>query len=94
MRRPDSVLVAVAEALVLPHHRDGRAGRRPAAHPAEGPDRLGRAHPVGGQADVALELGERVRRLGSEDAVDPSGVEPQAAEEPLELGDVVTAHVR
>ena len=46
---------------------------------------------VGGQAGVGLELRERTHRRRSEDAVDAAGVEPQHAESPLQLGDVVTA---
>jgi hypothetical protein len=51
------------------------------------------AHAVGREPDVALEVVEGAGGERSEDAVDPTGVEPEAPEPPLQLGDVVTAQV-
>jgi hypothetical protein len=59
----------------------------------KGVDRVVAAHAVGGQTDVALEVVERPGRQGAEDPVDPAGVEAEAPEAPLQLGDVVTAEV-
>jgi hypothetical protein len=45
--------------------------------------------PVGGDADILLELRQRHGRVVAEDAVDPAGVEAHGAEPLLELGHVV-----
>ena len=65
----------------------------PVAEAVEGVDRLVAADAVGGQTDVALEVVERPGGQGAEDPVDPAGVEAEAAEAPLQLGDVVAAEV-
>ena len=46
-------------------------------------------HAVGGEAGVALKLEHGPLGVLAEDAVDPSGVEAQGAQPPLEVGDVV-----
>lgn len=59
--------------------------------PAQFEDR-GRAHDaVGGQAHIVLEFRDGSCRVGSEDAVDPSGVEPEGRKTALELRHVVAA---
>jgi hypothetical protein len=59
----------------------------------EGVDGVVAADAVGREADVALEVVEGAGGERSEDAVDPTGVEPEATEPPLQLGDVVTPEV-
>ena len=46
------------------------------------------------KAGVALELGQRVGGVVTEDAVDAAGVEPKCAQPLLEVGDVVTPQHR
>ncbi len=85
--------LTVAQPLDLPHDGHGRAGGRPALQALEGADRLRPADAVGRQLDVALELGQRVGGVGTEDPVHPPGVEAEATEPALQLGHVVTPEV-
>ena len=85
--------LAVAQPLDLPHDGHGRAGGRPPLQALEGADRLRPADAVRRQLDVALELGQCVGRVGTEDPVHPPRVEAEAAEPALELGHVVTPEV-
>jgi hypothetical protein len=64
------------------------------ADPAQRPQRVGPAHPVGRDAAVRLEVDQRTARARSEDPVDATAVEAEAAERGLELGDVIAAQVR
>ena len=81
---------ALAEAVQLPDlgHRATPGG--PSEQVAEAADRAGAGDAVGGQPDVALEVDQRRRRVGSEDAVDPAGVEAEAAQTELQVSHVVT----
>ena len=81
-----------AQLLGLAHGGDRRP-RHPVTEALQGVDRLVAADAVGGQADVALEVVEGPRRQRAEDAVDPPGVEAEATEAALQLGDVVAAQV-
>ena len=85
--------LAVAQPLDLPHDGHGRAGGRPPLQALEGADRLWPADAVRRQLDVALELGQRVGRVGTEDPVHPPRVEAEATEPALELGHVVAPEV-
>ena len=50
--------------------------------------------PVSSEADVSLEIEKCPRAIGSEHAVDPTGVEPETPQSQLEIGDVVAPHHR
>ena len=69
---------AAARARARRRRRAGAA--RGSLQALEGADRVAAAHAVGRQAAVALEVVERARGAGTEDAVDPAGVEAEAAE--------------
>jgi hypothetical protein len=94
---PVEAVLAAAQLLAFARPGDrtfgGRARPRP-AHALEGVARLGPEDPVGGDAGVALELGERRLGVGPEDAVLLAGIEAEAVETVLELGDVVAAQHR
>ena len=96
-RRPGGREVAgcAAQALTLAHagHGRRRAVRRWPRRP-QGGDGVGAADAVGGQAGVALEVGQGSRGRRPEDAVDPAGVEAERAEPALQLGDVVAPQHR
>ena len=79
-----------ADVLALAQRQRGPAGDA-AAQVGEGPERGGPDLTVGVQADAALEAADRRLGVGTEQPVDPAGVEPQAEQSFLQLGDVVAA---
>src|SRR6185312_13454885 len=78
-----------AEQLALAHAGDRTLGQGPDA--VEHGDRRRATDAVGGEVHVALELDQRARRVVAQDAVLASGVEPEAVQPALQLGDVVAA---
>src|SRR5262249_44795141 len=84
---PTQPVRAAAQHLALAHTRDGTGGKLP--DPAQRGHRRPAAEAVRRQSDIALELGDRDRRLLAEDAVLTTGVEPERVQLTLELGDVV-----
>ncbi len=57
-------------------------------------DCFGAGDYVDGQPGVALEVAERTRSIGTEDSIDATCVESEAAEAELEVGHVVAAQHR
>ena len=85
---------ARAQPVALAYSGDPGAGTALRAHHGQGPHRVGPADAVGRRAAVRLELLQRPRRAGSENAIDAPAVEAEPAEPRLQLGDVVAAQVR
>ena len=79
-----------ADVLALAKRQRGPA-RDAAAQVGERPERGGPDLTVDVQADAALEAADRGLGVGTEQPVDPAGVEPQAEQSFLQLGDVVAA---
>ena len=49
-------------------------------------------NPIDWQPCVSLEVSDSVFGLGPEDAIDPTAIEPEAAEQQLQFGNIVAAH--
>lgn len=81
------------ELLQLAHRGHAWPGPGLAGQDVERTDGVDAADPVDRQAAVVLEVRHRVCRARSEDPVDPAGVESEARQERLDLGDVVAAEV-
>jgi hypothetical protein len=82
------------EAEGFAHLANRLAGDRSRREPLERTERLVTDDAVRGEPDVALEVRDRGRGTGSEDAVDPTAVEPEATQPALEIDDVVSSKVR
>ena len=80
-----------AQPLPLAHGGNRIGVAEPSSEAIQRVDRGGTADPVDAEAGVALELLDGADGVGSEDAVDPPGVEAQPTEPALQLGDVLAA---
>jgi hypothetical protein len=81
----------VAHGLSLPDLRHALGAPPATSEAVEQRDGLVTGDAVGRKAGVRLELGQRARGRGSEDAVDAAGIEPEHPETALQLSDIVAA---
>jgi hypothetical protein len=79
--------------LGIPHSGDTRTIPSLLGQETQIGDGVGVAHAISGQAGVELEIGEGSSREWAEDAVDPTTVESETGEDPLEFSNVVTAQI-
>ena len=85
---------APTQLVELTHLGHGRRAGGSTGQVPQGTERVGSGDAVQYQPGVPLEVAQGTGGVGSEDAVDPTGVEAEAPETELEVGDVVATEHR
>ena len=81
----------ITETFKVANLGNGLLARASSGQAFEGGNGLPSDHAVGRHTLIVLEISDGTFRVGSEDAVEPSGIETEAAEPLLEIGDVVAS---